>query len=65
MLPALLRLAAADEECGGADGQQPQSRGFRHGQGFALESQKGWGPQPGGKGALHSARREFIDVAGQ
>ena len=23
--------AAADEECAGTDGQQPQSRGFRHG----------------------------------
>src|ERR1039457_4106067 len=52
-------LAAADEECGDADGQQTQSRRFRHG----LEGQYNRSSQPGGKGALRSARREFIDVA--
>ena len=51
--------AAVDEKCSDADGQQPQSRGFRHG----LEGQSCNIIEPGGKGAFNSVRREFIDVA--
>src|ERR1700690_1102444 len=56
--------AASDEERDGTNSQQSQSRGFRHGQGFALEGQiPNVSTQPRGKGASHSARRVFIDVA--
>ena len=51
--------AAADEESGRADGQQPKNRRFRHG----LKGESDCGCiQAGGKGALHSARRVFIDA---
>jgi len=52
----------ADKECGGADSEQPQSRGFRHGQCFALEGQSNRTEKTRGKGALRSARRDFDDV---
>ena len=51
--------AAEDKEDGGPNGQQAQSRGFRHG----LEGQCNRPIQPGGKGAFDSTRRELINVA--
>jgi len=62
-LSGQVAAAAEDEQRGGADGRQPQSRGFRHGQGFTLKGQSFRKFQPGGKSALRSARREFINVA--
>ena len=34
-----LLLAAADEQCGGGHGQQPQNRRLRYGQVYALKGQ--------------------------
>src|SRR5208282_5333977 len=46
-----------------ADGQQPQSRWFRHRQSYSLKGEKERVVKAGNKGAFQPTRREFIDVA--